>query len=197
MEEEFAMKLHTATLFVGFMLAACVARGQQSYTVTVDSAKPLGHASVYDVPEYPAASAAAGHAGRVTVEVSVATNRPASPLARAQTTRVIEAPDTLLARAVLKMLDAARWMPFFNDSGHVERAAGTVSWDFRLAGGKAEVTSVEVFRQHKSLSETSITLVAMLAVDSSLGESHDPTLPLSCSQRSPARVCATDPQLAD
>jgi hypothetical protein len=110
-----------------------------SAQVQVNEAALRADASVYPVPEYPLASIKANHAGRVAIEVLVAPNSKTSPLARVQSTKVVEAPDTDLANAVLGALKDARYMPFFDDSGNVMRAAGRVIWEFRIVEGKGEV----------------------------------------------------------
>jgi hypothetical protein len=109
------------------------------HVVPVPPALLRANASVYDTPAYPDASLAAHHVGRVTVEVVVAPNTPTSPLARVQSTRVVEAPDTMMANAVLLTLKDARYMPIFDDTGAIEKARSEVSWEFRTVSGHPQV----------------------------------------------------------
>jgi hypothetical protein len=111
-----------------------------SAPVQVNEAALRADASVYPVPEYRAASIQANHTGRVVIEVVVAPNTKTSPLARVQSTKLVEAPDTDLANAVLEALRDARYMPFFDESGNVTEAAGRVIWEFRIVEGKGQVT---------------------------------------------------------
>ncbi len=108
-------------------------------SVDVDGARLRADASVYTTPAYPSASIAAKHTGRVVVAVVVAPNTTTSPLARVQSARVVEAPDTLMANAVLSALKDARYMPFYDDSDAVVKGSGEVVWDFRLGEGRAQV----------------------------------------------------------
>ena len=96
-------------------------------------------ASVYPAPEYPAASVQANHSGRVVVQVTVAPTGKQNPFVRVQSTKVVEAPDTEMANAVLEALKEVRYMPFFDDKGQVVEATGVVVWEFRITAGKPEV----------------------------------------------------------
>lgn len=109
-----------------------------SVPVQVNESALRADASVYPVPEYRSASLQAKHTGRVVIEV-VAPNTKTSPLARVQSTKIVEAPDTDLANAVLEALKDARYMPFFDESGNVIGAVGRVIWEFRIVEGKGEV----------------------------------------------------------
>jgi hypothetical protein len=110
-----------------------------SVPVQVNDAALRADATVYPVPEYRAATIQANHTGRVVIEVVVAPNTKTSPLARVQSTKIVEAPETDLANAVLEALKDARYMPFFDESGNVTGAAGRVTWEFRIVDGKGEV----------------------------------------------------------
>ena len=126
-------------LFGVLFLAAPLGAQSPSAMVSLNAAALRANASVYDAPEYPAASAAASRTGRVIVDVIVAPNTSTSPLARVQSTRVVSAPDTLLANAVVRALKDARYMPVFNDSGAVVKVSSEVVWEFRVASGRPEV----------------------------------------------------------
>jgi len=115
-------------------------------------------ATVYPVPEYRAASIQANHTGRVVIEVVVAPNTKTSPLARVQSTKIVEAPDTDMANAVLEALKDARYMPFFDESGNVIEAAGSVIWEFRIVEGKGEV--IDPYAPMNRAAKTAIELAA-------------------------------------
>jgi hypothetical protein len=125
---------------IGIVTAAAAAAAQTpDRSVRVSAAMLRTNASVYDVPEYPTESVAARHTGRVTVDVIVGPNTPTSPLARVQSTHVVEAPDTMMANAVLRVLNDARYMPVFDDDGIPERVKSQVAWDFRIASDQPQV----------------------------------------------------------
>jgi hypothetical protein len=126
-----------------------------SAPVRVTEAALRADASVYPVPEYWEASIQANHTGRVVIEVVVAPNTKTSPLARVQSTKVIEAPDVDLANAVLEALKDARHMPFFDESGNVTGAVGRVIWEFRIVEGKGEAIDpyAPTYRAVKTTSE--------------------------------------------
>jgi hypothetical protein len=121
------------------LLPSSLAYQTGSARLQVNEAALRADASVYPVPEYPVASIQANHTGRVVIEVAVAPASRTSPLARVQSTKVVETPDTDLAYAVLKALRDARYMPFFDEGGNVTEAAGRVIWEFRITAGKGEV----------------------------------------------------------
>jgi hypothetical protein len=131
---------HTLTSAALLSVIAAAASDAQKPGIAPMSAESLRrNASVYAPPEYPAPSVAANRAGRVTVDVVVGTNTPTSPLARVQSTHVISAPDTLIASAVLRALEAARYMPVFDDSGRALKVSSQVVWDFHVVQGKGTV----------------------------------------------------------
>jgi hypothetical protein len=107
--------------------------------IQVGEAALRADASVYPTPEYPAASIQAKHTGRVVIEVVVAPISNTSPLARVESSRVLETPDQDIANTVIESLKEARYMPFFDDQGRVMPATGRVVWEFRLKAGRPEV----------------------------------------------------------
>jgi hypothetical protein len=115
-----------------------------SSPVRIREADLRADASIYPTPKYPQVSVEANHAGRVVVEVVVAPNTNISPLARIQSTEVLETPDQAIAGAVLESLKEARYLPFFDNRGKVTRASGRVVWEFRLKSGKPEVVDPNV-----------------------------------------------------
>ncbi|HEX4810508.1 MAG TPA: energy transducer TonB [Bryobacteraceae bacterium] len=115
-------------------------------------------ASVYPTPIYPAASVHANHAGRVVIEVTVVPRSKTSPLARVESSKVLETPDTDMADAVVEALKDARYMPFFDNKNNVVAASGQVVWEFRLSSGKAEV--IDVYAPPKRNTESASQIAA-------------------------------------
>lgn len=107
--------------------------------IKIEEAALRAAASVYPAPQYPPASVQAGHSGKVIVEVVIAPATPTSPLARVQSSTVVSAPDSDMANAVLATFKDVRYMPFFDDDNHVQKASGRIVSEFRLEQGKPEV----------------------------------------------------------
>jgi len=96
-------------------------------------------ASVYPAPEYPASSIAAGHTGRVVVEVLVGPDGNNYTYTRVQSSKVLETPDPEMAKAVVAALAKARFSPTGPKPGQVVTPVGRVVWEFRITDGKPEV----------------------------------------------------------
>jgi len=120
------------------LIAPVFAYQAGSPRIAVEETALRAAASVYPIPVYPPASIRANHTGRVVIEVVLAPAGKDSPLTRVQSTKVLEAPDTDMANAVVKALEGARYMPFFDGQQAVE-ASSRVVWEFRIAAGKPEV----------------------------------------------------------
>jgi outer membrane biosynthesis protein TonB len=124
----------TAMLLTLFSLA----HQASSSTTRVTEMALRAAASVYPMPQYPRASLQADQTGRVVIDVVVAPASNISPLARVQSSRVVETPDNDMANAVLKSLEDARFMPFFDDQGSTA-VSSRVVWEFRIRAGRPEI----------------------------------------------------------
>jgi TonB family protein len=96
-------------------------------------------ASVYPTPEYPKSSIEARHTGRVVVEVLVGPDGNNYTYTRVQSSKVLEAPDPEMAKAVLDALAKARYTLAGPRAGQVATPVGHVVWEFRITDGKPEV----------------------------------------------------------
>jgi uncharacterized protein (TIGR03435 family) len=96
-------------------------------------------ATVYPAPEYPKPSIAAGHTGRVVVEVLVGPDGNNYTHTRVQSSKVVEAPDPEMAKAVLDALEKSRFTLTGPRPGQFATPVGRVVWEFRITDGKPEV----------------------------------------------------------
>ena len=121
------------------LMLAPVCAPQTPSTPVVSEAALRANASVYPIPEYPAAAVQAKHAGRVSVEVVIAPITKTSPLARVRSSKVLDTPYPELAATVAKILPEIRYMPFFDDQDRAIEVSSRIVWDFRIKDGKPVV----------------------------------------------------------
>jgi hypothetical protein len=66
-------------------------------------------------------------------------------------------------------------MPFFDDSDRVERAIGTVSWDFRLVNGKPDVVDPVESPTARARGRREIATLDLAIIDRAIEMLHDST----------------------
>jgi hypothetical protein len=128
------------TTWLALILALpCVALQDKLPRMDVDEQFLRILANVYPTPEYPKSSIEAHHTGRVIFEVVVGPDGNNYTYTRVQSAKVVEAPDSDMANAVLEALRKSRYSLTGPHRGQVSEAVGRVVWEFRITDGKPEV----------------------------------------------------------